>query len=426
MEQPSKRKWKKYEFGGPAGVALMMAGLPAAVYYLYYCVRFNGGSIVPGNFSDFRPFTGFLDSITPNPAAAAVFLGWMALQAFLQAVLPGKKQEGTALAGGMRLEYRMNGLLSFTLVFALLGALYCSGLIDPSFVYDNFGALASSAFIFVILLSVFLYRYGKKTAPQEERSGSPVYDFFMGAALNPRVPPVTGFDLKIFCEARPGLMGWLAINLCFMYVQYARLGHVTAPMVLVNAFQFLYVADYFWNEPAILTTTDIAHERFGYMLAFGDLVWVPFTYTLQSFYLIGHGHDLPAWGIALITLLNAAGYYIFRAVNLQKHNFRTDPSGKIWGRDPEYIRTARGNLLLVSGFWGLSRHFNYVGDIMMAVAWCLPCLFGSPLPYFYAVYFTALLVHRERRDNKNCSIKYGADWDEYARRVRWRIIPYVY
>lgn len=38
-------------------------------------------------------------------------------------------------------------------------------------------------------------------------------------------------------------------------------------------------------EPAILTTMDITHEGFGFMLAFGNLAWLPFTYSLQARYL---------------------------------------------------------------------------------------------------------------------------------------------
>ena len=46
--------------------------------------------------------------------------------------------------------------------------------------------------------------------------------------------------------------------------------------------------------------------------------------------------------------------------------------------------------------------------------------------YFYIVYFAILLIHRERRDEEKCKAKYGADWDEYCRRVPWRIVPYIY
>lgn len=48
------------------------------------------------------------------------------------------------------------------------------------------------------------------------------------------------------------------------------------------------------------------------------------------------------------------------------------------------------------------------------------------LPYFYLIYFTALLVHREARDEQQCLQKYGLAWHEYCRRVPYRIVPYIY
>jgi len=192
------------------------------------------------------------------------------------------------------------------------------------------------------------------------------------------------------------------------------------------AFQFFYIADYYFHEEAILSTWDIKHENFGWLLCWGDLVWVPFTYTLQAFYLVHHPHELPAWGTAAIIALNMTGYAIFRGANIQKHKFRKDPTHPIFGKKPDYIQTARGTPLLVSGWWGISRHMNYLGDLLMALAWCLPALFEHPLPYLYLVYFLILLVHRERRDSAMCLAKYGKDWERYCERVRWRMIPGVY
>ena len=45
--------------------------------------------------------------------------------------------------------------------------------------------------------------------------------------------------------------------------------------------QGFYVWDALYMEKAILTTMDITTDGFGYMLAFGDLSWVPFIYSLQ-------------------------------------------------------------------------------------------------------------------------------------------------
>lgn len=39
----------------------------------------------------------------------------------------------------------------------------------------------------------------------------------------------------------------------------------------------------------------------------------------------------------------------------------------------ETIRSPSGQSLLVSGWFGWVRHPNYLGDIVMMFAWCLPC-----------------------------------------------------
>lgn len=413
----------KLEFGGVPGNLLMIFGLPVFTAYLYFCVRWNGGAVVPGSQAD---VAGFAHSLVPTWQAAVFYAGWFLLQAALQQWLPGRIVEGAELPEGGRLRYKMNGLASLAVTFALALVLHLSGWLPIRFLYDQFGALLSVMTIFTVGFSVFLYAYGRKHDPWQ-LSGVPVHDFWMGTGHNPRLPAGGLFDLKFFCEARPGLILWMLFNAAFAYVQWQTHGRLTAAMILVCTFQLFYILDYFWNEPAILTTMDIKHEKFGYMLAFGDLVWVPMTYSLQAFYLVAHAHALPLWCVALIALTNMTGLYIFRAVNLQKHRFRSDPEhAKIWGRKVEYLETRSGSKLLLSGFWGWSRHFNYVGDILMAVSWSLPCLFESPLPYFYPAYFTVLLIHRERRDHHHCAGKYGADWDAYCARVRWRIVPGIY
>lgn len=89
----------------------------------------------------------------------------------------------------------------------------------------------------------------------------------------------------------------------------------------------------------------------------------------------------------------------------------------------KYIKTETGSKLIISGWWGMSRHINYLGDWLMALSWSLPCGFGSIIPYFYPVYFAILLLHRERRDDHKCRTKYGKDWEKYCKTVKYRIIP---
>lgn len=218
---------------------------------------------------------------------------------------------------------------------------------------------------------------------------------------------------------------WPILNAAFLVRQYTTTGRITDSMVLVNIFQLWYVLDGLINEEAVLTTMDIATDGFGYMLSFGDLTWVPFVYSLQTRYLASHPVDLGLLGTAGVLATHALGYYIFRGANGQKNAFRTNPN------DPslkhlKFIETQSGSKLLVTGWWGIARHINYLGDWLIGWAWCLPTGFRTPIPYFYVAYFAVLLIHRDRRDEAKCVRKYGADWERYKKAVPSRIIPGIY
>ena len=392
-----------------------MLVLPPLTYYFWLCLRDHDGALVAPSLGE------LIHNVpAPTPRALALYGAWLASQIVLQLWAPGRVQAGVPLADGSRLPYRLNGWVSFWVSLAAALVAGAAGVIPAGVAFDEFGPLLTTANLIAGALALGLYAQGRRAG---STTRDPIHDYFMGTTLNPRL---RGFDLKYFCESRPGLILWVLFDLSLAAAQYERHGTVTTAMLLVNAFQFLYVADYFFHEEAILTTWDIKHEKFGWMLAWGDLVWVPFTYTIQAYYLVDHTHALSPAATAGMVALNMAGYAIFRASNIQKHRFRRDPTRPVWGRPPEYIRTAVGSLLLTSGWWGLARHLNYLGDLVMALAWCLPTGFEHPLPYFYFAYMILLLVHRERRDHDVCRAKYGADWDAYCRKVRWRIVPGVY
>ncbi|KAM5238847.1 delta(14)-sterol reductase LBR [Ctenodactylus gundi] len=411
---------KELEFGGMPGALLLLLGLPVLLLLLLSQCAQTDPSLL--NFPPLVPAPHDLW----EAQAGGVYLIWFFVQALFYILPVGKVVEGMPLVDGRRLKYRLNGFYAFILTSAVLGLALYNG-VELHYVYDHFLQLALAATVFSVLLSSYLYARSLR-APREElspaSSGNAVYDFFIGRELNPRIGT---FDLKYFCELRPGLIGWMVINLAMLLAEM-KVQNRAAPslaMVLVNSFQLLYVVDALWNEEALLTTIDIVHDGFGFMLAFGDLVWVPFAYSLQAFYLVGHPHELSWPGAALIVALKMCGYVIFRCANSQKNAFRKNP------QDPKLahlktIHTSTGKNLLVSGWWGFVRHPNYLGDLLMALAWSLPCGFDHALPYFYVVYFTMLLVHREARDEQQCRRKYGLAWERYCQRVPYRLLPGVY
>ena len=333
-----------------------------------------------------------------------------------------------------------------------------------TYIWDHYIEILTANILISFALATFVYINSFSVQPGNSslrelaaggHSGSIIYDWFIGRELNPRItlPTFGTIDLKSWFEMRPGLLGWIILDLAFIAHQYAtNPNHYPSDSILLlTAFQTLYVFDALYMEPAILTTMDITTDGFGFMLAFGDLVWVPFIYSLQARYLAVHPVHLGYAGVTAILAIQGVGYYLFRAANNEKNRFRSNPD------DPaikhlEYITTSSGSKLLVSGWWGTARHINYLGDWIMAWSYCLPTGiagyvihhdavsgtrdvvsqndgvkgWGMLVTYFYVVYFGVLLVHREMRDEEKCERKYGADWGEYKRRVRWRIVPYVY
>lgn len=337
-----------------------------------------------------------------------------------------------------------------------------------TFIDENYIQLLTASVGISYAISTFVYvrSFGVKAGDKTKRelavggcTGNLLYDWFIGRELNPRVtvPLIGEVDIKEWCELRPGMMGWIILNCAWCARQYRNYGYLTDSIVCVKLVQAVYILDSWWNEAAILTTMDITTDGFGMMLAFGDLVWVPFVYTLQTRYLSVHPRSLGPAGLAAMASLIGLGFYIFRSANSEKNAFRTNP------KDPRvshlrFIKTKTGSKLLTTGWWGVARHVNYLGDWIQSWPYSLPTglagyqVLAAPsgaegahvmrdgrevvpggakgwgilVTYFYVVYFAVLLVHREQRDDDKCRRKYGDDWERYKKIVRWRIVPGLY
>lgn len=349
---------------------------------------------------------------------------------------------------------------------------YGANFIVWTYIADNYVQLLTAFTIFGYALSIFVYvcsfsvdtKYPNKDLRELAAGGDTgnlIYDFYIGRELNPRVvlPFFGEIDIKAWFEMRPGLTGWLLLDLAFVAKQYRNYGYLSDSIVFVTIIQGYYVLDGQYFESGLLRMMDITTDGLGFMLAFGDIPWVPFLYSAQTRYLSVYPLQLGLANLAAVCGIFATGLYIFRASNRQKLVFRTrpdDPSVK----DLSYIQTKRGTRLLVDGWWALSRHFNYFGDWLQSLPFSLPtgvagylimpaagatasdttytmldgCMvvqgaargWGIIFTYFYVLYFTTLLVHRERRDDAMCLKKYGDDWVKYRSMVRWRIVPWIY
>ncbi|KAJ3119056.1 hypothetical protein HDU96_003231 [Phlyctochytrium bullatum] len=429
--------------------AMIMAFCPLMVIYFWRaCTSYKCDLVAPvmplvdlaleGKLSPQAASSWFLSFLpTPTPEGFMLYFSWLLFQATLYTFLPGKIGFGQTTPAGYTLRYVVNGLLAWFVTHVIyFGASIGLGLFDAALVHDHWGALLVAANSYGYFLTLFSYVKAHlfPSHPEDRKfSGSVIYDIFMGIEFNPRLGQL--FDFKLFHNGRPGIVAWTLINASFAAAQYREIGYVTNSMLLLNFLHAVYVLDFFTFEDWYLRTIDICHDHFGFYLAWGDMVWLPWMYTLQSHFLVRHPIDL-SWPYFALTLgVGLAGYYIFRAVNNQKDLVRsTDGKCNIWGRPAKVIRTefqtsdgkTRRSLLLISGFWGVSRHFNYVGDLLISLAMCMTCGVGYLLPYFYIVYMTILLVHRIIRDDARCRGKYGKYWDEYCKTVPYKLIPYIF
>ncbi|KAL7627188.1 erg24, C-14 sterol reductase [Parahypoxylon ruwenzoriense] len=470
-----------YEFGGPLGAAAITFGLPVLCYIFTFGCNDVTGCPAPSLLS---PKTLSIDQLKAEVGwpqdgfralasweATGYTVAYYVFSALLYRLLPATEVEGTELSSGGRLKYRFNAFSSatFTLVLCLAGTI-AQGAEFPvwTFIADNYVRILTANILIAYALATFVYvrSFSVKPGNPQHRllaaggcSGNLIYDFYMGRELNPRVtiPFIGEIDIKEWMELRPGMVGWMLLNCAFIAKQYRTFGFVTDSIIFISIVQALYVLDGIFMEPAILTTIDITNDGFGFMLSFGDVVWVPFIYTQQTKYLSTYPVTLGWLGIAGTFVILLTGFAIFRLSNLQKNIFRTNPN------DPrvahiKYIETKTGSRLMTSGWWGVARHINYFGDWLQAWPYSLPTGFagymilsagsnadgaikmldgreivqgpakywGMLFTYFYIVYFAVLLVHRDGRDDEKCSKKYGEDWEKYKSIVKYRIVPGIY
>lgn len=394
---------------------------------------------------------------------------WVFLQFSFQQFMPGKMEKGVTLKNGNKLPYKMNGWKSWCATWALIVVAVASGRVDATVLFRNFGSLMVWANIYAYALGLYLYvHFGLLwrrwvSSPEFEADWGVFslkdffHDYWMGCARNPRIFHFLGYplDLKFFFEARPGLILWIMINWSNVAAMYYGCSisadtvaceasgdrtRVPWSILIIALSHHYYILDYFWNEPAILTTTDIRHEPFGFMLAWGDFGFLPWMYT-NSFTLYLAVVEPRYQGSLPLDLL-CVGLWtfamaIFRLSNLEKHRFRTyaaehnnNPTGyKVWGTLATWIQTKEGSLMLTSGFWGLCRHPNYMPDMIMAFTWWLNCIAHPTVPlvpFGYVIYFWSMDIHRFVRDERRCKEKYGDDWDRYTKAVPYCLIPGVW
>ena len=433
-----------FEFGGSWGVTAMMLGFPVLMWYMWIGATYYGGHFpTPEKGEDFLHFLLVLGNLVytgafPSTKAWEIYWGFLIFQVICYLYLPGVTAYGKPLKheAGKQLEYYCTGVWAFYTTIAVAALLHVTGLFKLYTIIDEFGPIMSVAIISGYVVSIVAYGSAFYRGAEHRMTGYHVYDFFMGAELNPRMFGL--LDLKMFFEVR---LPWYILFLLSSGAaarQYEQLGFVSGEVGFMLLSHFLYANACSKGEEMIVTTWDMYYEKWGFMLIFWNLAGVPFSYCHSTIYLANHDPSVYHWNPIILTLFYTSYlfvYWVWDTCNSQKNQFRHEERGKALNRktfpqlpwqkvtNPQTIKTKTGSSILVDGWYGYARKLHYTCDLYFALSWGLITGFASPFPWFYAFFFCPMILHRAYRDNERCQERYGEAWTEYRRRVPYLFIP---
>ncbi|XP_059280999.1 7-dehydrocholesterol reductase-like, partial [Lycium ferocissimum] len=266
----------------------LLSFTPPFVILMWYTNVHADGSILK-TFNHLREngLQGLIN-IWPKPTAIAgkLIICYALFEAALQLLLPGKRVEGPISPTGHKPVYKANGMAAYAVTLITYISLWWFGIFNPAIVYDHLGEILSTLIFGSLVFCVLLYIKGH-VAPSSTDSGSSgniIVDFYWGMELYPRIGK--DFDIKVFTNCRFGMMSWAVLAVTYCIKQHEEYGSVSDSMLVNTILMLMYVTKFFWWEAGYWNTMDIAHDRAGFYICWGCLVWVPCIYTSPGMYLV--------------------------------------------------------------------------------------------------------------------------------------------
>ena len=402
----------------------------------------------------------------PSLKAWSIYWVFFIFEAALYMYAPGIWAKGKPLPheNGKQLDYYCSGMWSWWTTIALACIAHVTGVFKLYTLVDEFGPLLSVAIISGFAVSIIAYFSALARGAQHRMTGAPLYDFFMGAELNPRMFGI--LDFKMFFEVRLPWYILFLLSLGTAARQYENYGYVSGEVCFLLLAHFLYANACSKGEECIVPTWDMYYEKWGFMLIFWNMAGVPLSYCHCTIYLANHApaeYAWNRWALAALFVSYLFVYWIWDTTNSQKNRFRAQETGGLSDRkafpqlpwqtvkNPKVITAENGGTILADGWCellllshsnpllyslsssslclltsfkdGYARKIHYTCDLFFALSWGAVTGFNSPFPWFYPVFFTGMIIHRAIRDIQKCRAKYGKAWEEYERQVPYLFIP---
>lgn len=182
--------------------------------------------------------------------------------------MPGVMGQGKPLLhdGGKQLPYYCSAYTSWYATLAIAAALHVTGIFPLYTLIDEFGSIMTVAILSGFLNSIIVYVQAIVRGRTHRLTGYPIYDFFMGAELNPRIGIL---DFKMFYEVR---IPWFILFLITASVatrQYENYGYVSVEVGFLLMAHFIYANTCAKGEQLIITSWSV--NRYEEAHAFSSL-----------------------------------------------------------------------------------------------------------------------------------------------------------
>lgn len=248
-----------FEFGGSIGNAGLIIGFPLLMWYMYVGATYYDGQLpLPSTDQSWPQFLQHLAVLAytgafPTRKAWIIYWSFFVIEAIFYCTLPGVTGYGKQLRhdGGKQLKYFCNAYISFYTTIFISAVLHVTGIFPLYTLIHEFGAIMSVAILSGFINSIIVYVsaiLGKRT---HRLTGYPIYDFFMGAELNPRIGIL---DFKMFYEVR---LPWFILFLISASVaarQYEMYGYISKEVGFIVMAHFLYANACAKGEHLIITS----------------------------------------------------------------------------------------------------------------------------------------------------------------------------
>ncbi|KAJ8716532.1 hypothetical protein PYW07_003159 [Mythimna separata] len=423
----------KWEFGGRIGSLSLILLIPFTVFSILISCR---NSCSPKSLLDLSAYNS-IQVFFSLPAFAFILVQYV-IQAIF-AILPifGTRSDRMDESGS---RHSFNAFFSSIVTVNFLFLMDFFQIIDKENLLNDYLRLAVVSYLLAVILSIILYvksnGLNKEELNQYGNTGYALYDFFVGREIHPFINKL---DVKLWLSRISNISSLVLLSLVFTQGLQIKLSEKNdfslenlkqlvnsmqwKPTVIIfSTMQIVYILNFIMKEYRITATFFWQSEGVGYLQTVSSALY-PFYFTTVSKHVADTDLVLSTNTLISACVLFVLGFFIMLLSNNIKYEFRKDPL-HLSLANLDSMPTFHGKKLLVSNLWGVLRHPNYAGDILIHVALAIPGIVSRQyLAAAPAILTILVLMHRAWRDHDRCKWRYGAAWQRYCKRVPSVLLP---